>query len=564
MALSVGDLFCGAGGFSEGFRQAGFKVRWAVDNSEPAVATFRKNHPRVKWLNRDIMELRADELEPVDVVVGSPPCTHFSLANRGGNGDKIAGFRLVKRFFELVQDLEPKYWIMENVPSLATTLEAALKDDVISLNRGRLQIPARKTLVAADYGTPQIRKRLFSGDYPMPSPVSGEEELSWPTLEQALKDLPDPCSGPEKSGKWVHDPLYPGVKIPLPSLRDHFEDTDCNLNPDDLERCESQKREHWVYGPMDWPDRLDRPSRTITATRTKRSRSTIVIECPHHDGQVYRTLTLRESASVQGFPIVYQFWADSMPKKSQLIGNAVPPPMARALAHAILREEGKPIPATPVVHQSVRLPEPIEPPKGRRYRYPIRRRFRCYVRVDWTPSCRVELDNIGGRLGKGPSTDRPAPRGWVARLYLGYAKDYRCYEVPHDRAIRMADEVSDGWKSLYSLKPYFSKLLLDAKTAFDGWLPGSAALQQRWAGRTTGGIGPEEVLSKVKEIVERNFPKKAWGEATVPRHIYSSILSRLLVEQGTDADAQPPSDLPVRTLAALLVLSLACDLTAAA
>src|SRR5436309_15945261 len=97
MTLTVVDVFSGAGGLTEGFRQAGFQVLAAVDNWAPAVETHRKNHPDTEVIAQDVAELGPDILPPVDVLVGSPPCTEFSFAKRGGGGDTAKGMKLVLR-----------------------------------------------------------------------------------------------------------------------------------------------------------------------------------------------------------------------------------------------------------------------------------------------------------------------------------------------------------------------------------------------------------------------------------------------------------------------------------
>lgn len=121
MVLTIGDIFCGAGGFSEGFRQAGFKIKWALDNWPPAAETFEKNQG-VKVIPDNIFETDFKALERVDVLIGGPPCQNFSLAKNGGNGDAKEGMKLVLKFLEAVSELQPRYWIMENVPNLQKTL----------------------------------------------------------------------------------------------------------------------------------------------------------------------------------------------------------------------------------------------------------------------------------------------------------------------------------------------------------------------------------------------------------------------------------------------------------
>jgi len=554
--LTVGDLFCGAGGFAEGFRQAGFDIRWAVDIWPPATKTFEMNFPSTDIYQRDILEMSPDSLERVDVLIGSPPCTHFSLANRGGNGDKAAGLLLVKRFFEYVHELKPKYWIMENVPSLRPILERLLREDTIRLGGGTLSVPIRQVLSSADFGTPQSRRRLFSGAFPNPEDMHLEGKRKQITLGEVLKCLPDPCGRLPNAERMCFDPLYEGNSIPETELRDHFEDSNRILSKEDLRWSKKHKTEHSVYGRMDWPDRLNRPSRTITATRTRSSRSTIVVKCPHHSGGHYRTLTLRECASVQGFPATYQFWGDTLSQKNVLVGNAVPPPLARALAHAILEKEGAWIPPRPLLHEPSVLPEIIQAKPTRKLCYPISRRFRDHSHTDWSPSCRVELDNSGSHLYKAP-IETAGVKSWVTRLYVGYAKEYRCYELDFGTVSRM---VKDSCKSGEVAKAgaHFKALLDEAKRFFGSWLPDSITLQQRWAARITSGVSPEEVLHRIDVLVEKHLPKTDWHNVKVPKSILSKSLSPRIISRGSDADNSPPLDLPVRVLASALLLALAC------
>ena len=81
---------------------------------------------------------------------------------------RASGMRLVRRFLTFVRELGPRYWVMENVPGLLGDLDSEMTGTDIRLNSGKLSIPVRKVLNAADYGTPQTRKRLYSGSFPIP------------------------------------------------------------------------------------------------------------------------------------------------------------------------------------------------------------------------------------------------------------------------------------------------------------------------------------------------------------------------------------------------------------
>ena len=124
---TVADFFCGAGGFSEGFHQAGFDLVFSLDNWKLSTETHDINHPNCKCIHMDILKITdeemIDEIIPdVDIIVGSPPCVSFSNSNKSGKGDKTLGKQLIEQFLKIIlyKKTKPnsklKYWIMENVP----------------------------------------------------------------------------------------------------------------------------------------------------------------------------------------------------------------------------------------------------------------------------------------------------------------------------------------------------------------------------------------------------------------------------------------------------------------
>nr|MDO8117531.1 DNA cytosine methyltransferase [Candidatus Sigynarchaeota archaeon] len=123
--LNVLDLFAGAGGLSLGFKQAGFTIAAAVEMWEPAVLTYRRNHPGVALFHEDIRDeslkqriLAIHETSPIDVVIGGPPCQGYSNA---GNRDPLdPRGRLYIDFFAIIKALQPKAFVMENVKGLTS------------------------------------------------------------------------------------------------------------------------------------------------------------------------------------------------------------------------------------------------------------------------------------------------------------------------------------------------------------------------------------------------------------------------------------------------------------
>lgn len=149
--LEVSDLFCGAGCFSEGFRQAGFKIVAGVDNWSVAIDSFHANHPNAEAIFNDIQNLSKSDFPPCDVIIGSPPCQEWSYGkNDKRNFDKT----LIQAFERIVNEVKPKYWVWECAP------------ETIKLNNSKYQA----ILNAYDFGTPQIRKRAFHSNFPLPTP----------------------------------------------------------------------------------------------------------------------------------------------------------------------------------------------------------------------------------------------------------------------------------------------------------------------------------------------------------------------------------------------------------
>lgn len=110
------DLFCGAGGFSEGFRQAGFDIILAIDMWGTALKSHELNHPRCEhWLTdiRNVNDLPGYELPDCDIIIGSPPCQNFSSLNTKKN--VCDGLELVNEFERIIKINQPKYWVWENV-----------------------------------------------------------------------------------------------------------------------------------------------------------------------------------------------------------------------------------------------------------------------------------------------------------------------------------------------------------------------------------------------------------------------------------------------------------------
>lgn len=555
--LTVGDLFCGAGGFAEGFRQAGFDVLWGVDNWAEATQTFHHSFPDAAVITKDVLKLEAKELSRVDVVIGSPPCVHFSPANRGGGGDREAGMELVRRFLELVGELSPKYWVMENVPALLEDLTKRMERTTFHDQGVRIQIPQHHVLDSAHFETPQVRRRLFSGNYPWP--VAASARPSNPgNLKSILQALPDPALDFSERPAAIKDPVYQGLEIASENLRDHFEDVRWELTDIEADSTEERRLRDRIYGAMPFPDDLDKPARTITATRSRGSRGTFVVPRAHGGRAGFRTLTVRECASAQGFPVTYQFWSDTMSGKDFLVGNAVPPPLARAIATSILLHENRSPEPTPLIVNDGQIPPVLEYRRSRGRRFSMRRHFRGSILVDWRRDHRVELDNeLPTTQAEVPDYNLPEVT-WRCRAYLGYAELYRCYEIRLPAAIALAREVvSDSSSGLEN--QFLSRTLLSVASHGINGFPDRFALQRVWSEWTSEALGPHSILGLVGRIVGQAMPASLWKGRLVPMRLTAPILEGCVTAQGKRARPGQPLEFSSRLFVGALSLSLLCD-----
>ena len=162
------DLFCGAGGMSLGFEQAGFDVLLGVDRDGHHIAVHHRNFPHGKTLCASLADLHAGDLldaigarPEIDLVFGGPPCQGFShMGLRDAHDPRNT---LVDHFARLVAEIQPRAFVMENVPGMRSGATKAVLDRATTLLQGvgyRIAEPVR-VLDAGDFGVPQKRKRLF-------------------------------------------------------------------------------------------------------------------------------------------------------------------------------------------------------------------------------------------------------------------------------------------------------------------------------------------------------------------------------------------------------------------
>ena len=351
MPLRVADFFCGGGGFSEGFRQAGFEIVFAVDKWLPAVNTYKGNKPGVNVIQDDVIRISQlpdeefDALVPdTEVIIGSPPCQSFSHSNRSGNGDKTLGIQLFEAYLRIIarkmfkEDSILQYWILENVPDIKKHIKEEYTAEELGLEGNFIlntHCAASGEYNAKYYGAPTNRKRYLCGNFPAPERVRDDTNLI--TLGEVLASLGDPLND---GNDLVQDINNPGFTLHRDAITDHHYLYE--LAEFEYETSRRLKQDKGYMGRMAFPENLDKPARTVMATMTASAREAMILG--YGEGQ-YRLPTVREAACMMSFPIDYWFYGESKGVKHTLVGNAVPPKLSYALARAIAEAENEPIPS---------------------------------------------------------------------------------------------------------------------------------------------------------------------------------------------------------------------------
>jgi DNA (cytosine-5)-methyltransferase 1 len=364
--MRVIDFFCGAGGFSEGFRQMGYEIMYGYDHWKPAVDSFNFNF-NLDCEVKNILDFKHSvyEIEKIpntEIIIGSPPCVSFSSSNKSGNADKSLGVDLTETFLRIVaiKKHQPnsilKAWFMENVVNSKRYLQTAYTFKDLGLSewakKNRISpyniaidlIDNTAVINSADYGSFQARNRVISGEVikkgkliipKTTHSVNGSDgKQEYLTIGKMKKNFPHPFA--RESDKLINDPQYQ-LSISQTQLTDHFYDT--GIYKVEWKFSKFWKINHPFMGKMSFPENENKPSRTITATKIANSRESIIYKSELNrigDGE-YRLPTVREAAIIMGFPITYQFLgADN--NKWRLVGNAVCCSVSRAFAKMVLEE----------------------------------------------------------------------------------------------------------------------------------------------------------------------------------------------------------------------------------
>lgn len=326
--MKIISLFSGCGGLDLGFERAGFEIPVANEYDKTIWETFKINHPQTRLIEGDIRQINESDFpSDVDGIIGGPPCQSWSEAGALRGIDDAQG-QLFFDYIRILRKVKPKFFLAENVSGMLADRHNEAVQNIIKLFEDSGYDVTLTLVNAKDYGVAQERKRVFyigfrkdlriDFQFPVGSTTDDQKKI---TLRDIIWDLQD--SAVPSAEKNHHNPqainnneYFTGEYSPIFMSRNRVKSWDeqaftvqasgrqCQLHPQAPKMVKVSKN-----------------------------------DCRFVEGKehLYRRMTVREVARIQGFPDDFQFVYDSVNDGYKMIGNAVPVNLAFEIACEIKR-----------------------------------------------------------------------------------------------------------------------------------------------------------------------------------------------------------------------------------
>lgn len=324
--MKVISLFSGCGGLDLGFERAGFQIPIANEYDKTIWDTFKVNHPKTHLIEGDIRKVNETEFpEDIDGIIGGPPCQSWSEAGALRGIDDARG-QLFFDYIRILRSVKPKFFLAENVSGMLANRHSEAVKNIINLFEESGYDVTLNLVNAKDYGVAQERKRVFyigfrkdlKVDFKFPEGSTKDDEKKI-TLRDIIWDLQ--YTAIPATDKNKHNPAainnneyFTGAYSPIFMSRNRVKAWDeqaftvqasgrqCQLHPQAPKMIKHDKNDcRFVPGKEN----------------------------------LYRRMTIREVARVQGFPDSFKFIYNSTNDAYKMIGNAVPVNLAYEVATAI-------------------------------------------------------------------------------------------------------------------------------------------------------------------------------------------------------------------------------------
>lgn len=324
--MKVISLFSGCGGLDLGFERAGFDIPVANEYDKTIWATFKKNHPRTKLIEGDIRKINeADFPVDVDGIIGGPPCQSWSEAGALRGIDDERG-KLFYDYIRILRKVRPKFFLAENVSGMLASRHTEAVKNIIRLFDESGYDVTLNLVNAKDYGVAEERKRVFyigfrkdlNVSFVFPKGSTSEDEKKI-TLKDIIWDLQDTAVPADKRNRRNpnavnNNEYFVGEYSPIFMSRN---------------RVKAWYEQAFTVQASGRQCQLHPQAPKMVKVGTNVCR---FVEGQEH---LYRRMTVREIARVQGFPDDFHFIYESVDDGYKMIGNAVPVNLAYEIAVAI-------------------------------------------------------------------------------------------------------------------------------------------------------------------------------------------------------------------------------------
>lgn len=328
--MNIISLFSGCGGLDLGFERAGFDIPVANEFDKGIWATFKANHPRTHLIEGDVRKITKEDIEPyvdgeVDGIIGGPPCQSWSEAG-ALRGIEDARGQLFFDYIRILREFQPKFFLAENVSGMLANRHSEAVQNILAMFEEAGYDVSLTLVNAKDYGVAEERKRVFyigfrkdlniKFEFPEGSTKNDEDKI---TLRDIIWDLQDTA---------------------VPALDKNKRNPEAINNNEYFTGAYST-----IFMSRNRVKSWDEQAFTVQASGRQcqlHPQAPKMVKVGHNDcrfveGQehLYRRMTVREVARVQGFPDDFQFIYDSVDYGYKMIGNAVPVNLAYEIAVAI-------------------------------------------------------------------------------------------------------------------------------------------------------------------------------------------------------------------------------------
>ena len=319
------SLFSGAGGLDLGFERAGFEIIAANEYDKTIWETYEKNH-KAKLIKKDIREILSDELPKSDGIIGGPPCQSWSEAGslRGINDPRG---KLFYEYIRILKNIQPKFFLAENVKGMLSKRNTDAVRDIIKEFEEAGYNVFIKLLNAFDYGVAQDRERVFYVGFRKDLNIS-HFEFPYPVKEKERKFLKDTI--------WdLKDNALPGKEKNKTNADDCIVDNHEYLTGGYSTIFMSRNRVRQWEQPAFTVQASGRQCQLHPQAPTMIKVDKNIYKFVIGKEELYRRLSIRECARIQGFPDTFKFYYTSLEDGYKMVGNAVPVDLAYIIAKRI-------------------------------------------------------------------------------------------------------------------------------------------------------------------------------------------------------------------------------------